>query len=108
MGISFAGTLIKDDLIIKYSKKIVSQLGLHGNIGFQFRKDSNGTPKIIESNPRVQGTIVFNTAGGFNMVYNAVKIALGEKIGNYNIKWGMKMIRYWDEIYYYDGHRVTI
>ena len=108
MGISFAGTLVKDERIIEFSKKIVTQLGLHGNIGLQFKNDSDGVPKILESNPRVQGTIVFNTAGGFNMVYNAVKMALGEEIVKQPLKWGMKMVRFWDEIYYYNGERIGL
>lgn len=108
MGISFAGTLVKDEKIIDISEKIVTRLGLHGNIGLQFKNDSNGVPKILESNPRVQGTIVFNTAGGFNMVYNAIKMALHEEIVQQPVKWGMKMVRFWDEIYYYHGERISI
>ena len=99
MGISFVGTVIKDKEIIDYSTKIVEKLKLNGNIGLQFKRDINGIPKIIESNPRVQGTIVLCTASGFNMVYNSVKLALGEEIDECKVKWGTKMIRYWDEIY---------
>jgi carbamoyl-phosphate synthase large subunit len=108
MGISFAGTLVRDEEIIRYSKSIVESLQLHGNIGLQFRKDAAGIPKLLESNPRVQGTIVFNTAGGFNMVYNAVKMAKGEEIVTQEIKWGMRMIRFWDEIYLYQDQVVKI
>ncbi len=108
MGISFAGTLVKHEKIIAHSRKIVTRLGLHGNIGLQFKNDANGEPKILESNPRVQGTIVFNTAGGFNMVYNAVKMALQEEIKKQPVKWNMKMVRFWDEIYYYNGERIGI
>ena len=108
MGISFSGTLKNDQKIVEYSKEIVEGLGLHGNIGFQFIKDRDGVPKIIESNPRVQGTIVFNTAAGFNMVYNAVKLAMNEEIPKHTIKWGMKMIRYWEEVYLYNGEVIRI
>jgi len=99
MGISFVGTTIEDKEIIKYSRNLVEKLKLNGNIGFQFKKDINGIPKIIESNPRVQGTIVLCTASGYNMVYNSVKVALNEKPIDYEINWGTKMIRYWDELY---------
>ena len=99
MGISFVGTTIEDKEIIDYSTKIVEKLKLNGNIGLQFKRDINGIPKIIESNPRVQGTIVLCTASGVNMVYNSVKLALGEEIDECKVKWGTKMIRYWDEIY---------
>jgi carbamoyl-phosphate synthase large subunit len=75
-------------------------LGLNGNIGLQFRRDENGLPKLIESNPRVQGTIVLCTASGYNMVYNSVKLALGESPMPFEPKWGTKMVRYWEEIFY--------
>lgn len=99
MGISFVGSTIDDKEIIKYSKQLVESLNLNGNIGLQFKRDINGIPKIIESNPRVQGTIVLCTASGYNMVYNSVKLALGEEPIDYKINWNTKMIRYWDELY---------
>lgn len=110
MGISFVGTTEDNGTIIKYSKKIVNLLGLHGNIGLQFKLDANEIPKIIESNPRVQGTIVLCTAAGVNMVYDAVKLALNEKVGERqeDVKWGIKMIRYWDEVYVKGGKYFTI
>jgi carbamoyl-phosphate synthase large subunit len=99
MGISFVGTVVEDKEIIDYSRKVVEGLKLNGNIGLQFKRDKDGIPKIIESNPRVQGTIVLCTAAGENMVYEAVKIGLGEKITIPEIKWGVKMIRFWDELF---------
>lgn len=99
MGISFVGTVIEDKEIIEYSRKIVEGLKLNGNIGLQFKRDSHGIPRIIESNPRVQGTIVLCTAAGENMVYEAIKIGIGEKTGGAKINWGLKMIRYWDELF---------
>jgi len=99
MGISFVGETIFHKEIINYSEKIIEHLGLFGNIGFQFKEDEFGKPKIIESNPRVQGTIILCTASGYNMVYNAIKIALNEKPIQYKIDWNVKMIRYWDEIF---------
>ncbi|MGB8490974.1 MAG: ATP-grasp domain-containing protein [Bacteroidales bacterium] len=99
MGISFVGTVIDDKEIAEYSRRIVEGLKLNGNIGLQFKRDLNGIPKIIESNPRVQGTIVLCTAAGENMVYEAVKIGIGEKPDKPEINWGVKMIRYWDELF---------
>ncbi|MCU0461925.1 MAG: ATP-grasp domain-containing protein [Bacteroidales bacterium] len=99
MGISFVGTVIEEREIIGYSRMIVEGLKLNGNIGLQFKRDGNGIPKVIESNPRVQGTIVLCTAAGENMVYEAVKIGVGEKPVPPEINWGLKMIRYWDELF---------
>lgn len=105
MGISFVGITENNEEIVKSSSKIVSLLGLHGNIGLQFREDAGGTPKIIESNPRVQGTIVLCTAAGVNMVYNAVKMALNEEVveRQEEVRWGVRMVRYWDEVYFENG-----
>ena len=100
MGISFVGRAVEDNKILDYSKQLVEKLGLHGNIGIQFRRDVNGVPKIIESNPRVQGTIVLCTAAGFNMVHNAVMLNTGQELPEYDIKWGTKMIRYWEESFF--------
>lgn len=109
MGISFVGKTVNDKEIINYSKKIVKTLKLNGNIGFQFKRDNKGIPKIIECNPRVQGTIVLCTAAGANLVYLAVKLALREKIKKPKIKWGTKIIRYWEETYYDKrGHAFTL
>jgi len=99
MGISFVGRTIEDRQIIDYSRHLVETLKLHANIGLQFKRDSDGVPKIIESNPRVQGTIVLCTASGYNMVYNSIKVALGECIQDSAVKWDTKMIRYWEELF---------
>lgn len=109
MGISFVGTTVKNQKIIKYSTKIVEGLKLNGNIGLQFKNDQNGIPKIIESNPRVQGTMILATAANANLVYGAVQLALKEKIKPFKIAWGTKMIRYWKEVYYDEtGHAFTL
>ncbi|MGB9596889.1 MAG: ATP-grasp domain-containing protein, partial [Candidatus Poribacteria bacterium] len=109
MGISFVGITKNNKEIIKASQQIVKTLMLNGNIGLQFKEDENGIPKIIESNPRVQGTIVLCTASGANMVYLAVKLALRENIVIPEVKWNTKMIRYWNEIYYDEnGYAFTL
>ncbi len=100
MGVSFVGITVKNDTIIEASKKIVATLNLNGNIGLQFKEDENKVPKLIESNPRLQGTIVLCAAAGVNLVYLAVKLALREKIISPKVKWDVKMIRYWNEVYY--------
>jgi len=100
MGISFVGKVVYDKEIIDYSLLLLKEIGLHGNIGFQFKRDINNIPKLIESNPRVQGTMILCTAAGVNMVYLGVKIALGEKFEIPKVKWGTRMIRYWKEFFY--------
>ena len=99
-GISSVGSVIKNDEIIEYCNNIVENLKLHGNIGIQVKADENGQYKILEINPRVQGTIVLCTASGVNLPYLGIKLAMGESIPtDFDIRWGIKMFRFYDEVY---------
>jgi carbamoyl-phosphate synthase large subunit len=100
-GISVVGITENHQEIIDYCRRMMDKFRLHGNIGFQFRLDENGVPKILECNPRLQGGVILCTMAGVNMVYNGVKLALGEEITDTQsvVRWGTKMIRYWDETY---------
>ena len=94
-GITFNGSLEKNKLIIEYSKKLSHILNLKGCFGFQFIVDDKGIPKILESNPRVQGTMVMSTMAGANLIYSGVKMFLNESIPDFNIDWDSKFFRYW-------------
>lgn len=94
-GITFEGTCKKNDQIIEYSKKLSKEIGLKYAFGFQFKLDENNTPKLLESNPRIQGTMVLSTLAGANVIYGAIKYALGEKVPEFDISWGTRIIRYW-------------
>lgn len=97
-GITFEGTTVFQPDIIEYSKRITEALRLQYCFGFQFKNDQNGVTKIIECNPRVQGTMVLSTMAGANLIYSAVKLVLKEEIPSFDVKWGTKLIRYWGGI----------
>ncbi|HET7579658.1 MAG TPA: ATP-grasp domain-containing protein [Bacillales bacterium] len=101
-GISVRSLIVKEDDVVAYASKIVKELGLHGNIGVQVRRDQNHEPKILEVNPRIQGTIVHCTAAGVNLPYLAVKLAKNIAIDpkEYVVQWGTRMTRYWEEVYF--------
>jgi len=94
-GITFGGTVEKNEEIIKYSRSLGKRLGLEYAYGFQFKLDENNVPKVIECNPRIQGTMVLSTLAGANIMYGAVKHALVEKLPKFKIKWGTRLLRYW-------------
>lgn len=94
-GITFGGTVEKNEEIIKYSRGLGKRLGLEYAYGFQFKLDENNVPRVIECNPRIQGTMILSTLAGANITYGAVKHALGEKVPKFKIKWGMRLLRYW-------------
>lgn len=97
-GITFIGTVEKNEEIISYSRKLSEKIGLEYAHGYQFKLDDQGTPKIIECNPRIQGTMVLSTFAGANIIYGALKMALDEKLPKFNVKWGTRLFRDWGAI----------
>jgi carbamoyl-phosphate synthase large subunit len=107
LGITFGGTTEHNEEIIEYSKRISEEINLEYCFGFQFKLDENDVPKILESNPRVQGTMVLATFAGANVIYGAVKSILGEEVPRFNIKWGTKMLRYWGGLHILNNKLVS-
>lgn len=97
-GITFDGTIEKNKDLIEYSEELTTELGLEYAFGFQFKQDKDNVPKLLESNPRIQGTMVLATFAGANIIYGAVKYALGEMVPEFNIAWGTRIMRYWGGI----------
>ncbi|MCS6933906.1 MAG: ATP-grasp domain-containing protein [Chitinophagales bacterium] len=101
-GISTGGEFVLQREIIRYCHQIIEAIGLHGNIGIQVKRANDGRFKILEINPRVQGTIVTNLAAGANLPLLAVQQELGKPVRpeKLKIRWGLKFVRVWKEIYY--------
>ena len=107
-GISFAGTVVQDEQIIAYSRSIVERLRLWGPIGLQVRRDAAGMAKLIEINPRLQGTTALSVAAGVNLPWLSVLLALGEPISIGPIRWGTRVIRYWGDTFWSaDGRLIS-
>jgi carbamoyl-phosphate synthase large subunit len=77
-GISFRTTLEDRKDVAKYTLEAANDVGLKYAFGFQFKLDAEGVPKVLECNPRVQGTMVASMFSGVNVIWMAVKEALGE------------------------------
>ncbi len=99
-GISVSGKFIENKEIIDYCGKIISTMDLNGPIGIQVKQNSEGEYRILEINPRIQGTSVASLGCGINLPVLAVKIALGEKVLIPKIKWNTSFIRYYNEVYF--------
>lgn len=98
-GITFEGTVENKPELIVEAQKITRALGLEYNINLQFKYDSDGNPRLIEINPRVAGTIILCVGAGVNMPYLGVKYAMGEPVPDVDVKWGTRMVRYWEEVF---------
>ncbi len=81
-------------------KTIVEKLNLSGNIGFDFKEDSNGIPKILEINPRFTCGIVACFAAGINFPYLGIMSYLGHDVEIPPIKYGVKMVRRLEELFF--------
>jgi len=105
-GISFDTEIELNSDIIKYSVRLSESLNLKYCFGFQFKMDQANVPKILESNPRIQGTMVASTYAGFNMIYYSVKEALGHsiEISDIEICDNTHIKRYWGAIATKDEH----
>lgn len=101
-GISVAGRIENNEEIINYSTKIVECCGLHGIIGVQVKRAVDGTFKILEINPRVQGTTVALLGAGVNLPLLAVHMEAGETITpeKLQVKWGVEFTRHWTEVFH--------
>lgn len=101
-GITTKSLIAKEQDIVDYAAAVVERMQLNGNIGVQVRRDRQRQPKIVEINPRIQGTIVHCTAAGINLPALAAKQALGipPSQDELEIRWGTRMTRYWEEVFY--------
>lgn len=97
-GITFSASLANHAGIIQACTSLAEHLDLRHCFGFQFKVDSHGTPKLLESNPRIQGTMVASTLAGANIIYSSVKAALGESLPRFNVCWDTTLERYWGAI----------
>lgn len=62
------------DLCIRFAES----LGLEGNIGFDLKCDAQGSPMIIDVNPRITATIALGRYGGLNLPLLWLETLLGE------------------------------
>jgi carbamoyl-phosphate synthase large subunit len=79
-GITFDSMLEYREDLVRYTLAAAKSIGLQYAFGFQFKLDPEGIPKVLECNPRVQGTMVASTFSGVNVIWLAIKTLLGEPL----------------------------
>lgn len=101
-GITVKGCFFRNEEIISYCRNIIRELKLHGNTGIQVKQDRNGDYRILEINPRVQGTIAAALGAGVNLPVLSVKQEMGWPLmpEELQLNWNTKFSRYWKEVFY--------
>jgi carbamoyl-phosphate synthase large subunit len=77
-GITFDAEILVGSPLEDVSRRLAEHLDLRFAFGFQWKEAADGSPRILECNPRVQGTMVASTLAGVNLVWFAIREALGE------------------------------
>ena len=109
MSIAQESIVAKIDSAFDISTRIVEGLELDGNIGFDFMKNSDGVPVLMDINPRVTATVSVIAAAGVNLPYLRIKQLLGEELPKCDVDYGTRMKRRYGEIYTNSrGERVYI
>lgn len=76
----------------------VEALELDGNIGFDLRERRDGTPMIMECNPRITAGVPYYALAGVNLPYLCIKKLMGEKLPNSKLEYGKIIKRRWLEM----------
>lgn len=76
-GISFDNIIEFRDDMVDFTLQMGEYLGLQYAFGFQYKLDEEGVPKVLESNPRVQGTMVASLFSGVNVIWLSVREIMG-------------------------------
>ena len=79
--------------------QVTEKLKLTGNIGFDVKERADGTPVIMECNPRATAGVSEFAASGVNLLYLNIKRCLGEEIPELTPKYGVIMKRRYMEMY---------
>ena len=80
--------------------QVAEKLKLTGNIGFDVKERADGTPVIMECNPRATAGVSEFTASGVNLLYLNIKRCLGEPLPEVTPKYGVVMKRRYQEMYW--------
>ena len=97
-SIMLEGEIVNDPAVIDLCDQVTKLLGLDGNIGFDLRERADGTPVIMECNPRITAGVPFFNLAGVNLPYLCVKKLIGEKLPKTELEYGKIIRRRWLEM----------
>ncbi len=76
-GVAVVSRTLHDPELEHAAGRCARAAGIHGAANVQFRRDEQGTPRLLEINPRFPGTLAVTIASGVNLPALALADALG-------------------------------
>lgn len=93
MGAYTHGRMLEVPAAYDITERIVMETGLDGNACFDFILKPDGTPVLLECNPRISSGLAFPCAAGADFIYQRCKMLLGEEyVTDYHIDYDLKMV----------------
>jgi len=93
-GVAVAGRTVHDQPCIEQAVAVSRAIGLRGVANVQLRRREDGTPALLEVNPRLPGSLVLSAAAGANLAALALAEALGESVPAFIPFREVAMVRY--------------
>uniref|UniRef100_UPI00405622CE ATP-grasp domain-containing protein n=1 Tax=Agathobacter sp. TaxID=2021311 RepID=UPI00405622CE len=97
MSIAQKSIVSKIDSAYEICKQVVKIFNYSGNIGFDFMKDVDGMPVLMDINPRITATVSVIAAAGINLPYLRLKQLLGESLPKCTLDYGTSLVRRYGE-----------
>ena len=79
-GISIKGRTVQNKAVLDATKTMLDALQCRGPVCIQWKEDREGTPRLIEINPRLSGGLLISVHAGVNPISNILKEHKGEKL----------------------------
>lgn len=75
-GVAMVSEVVDEPSVLPLCVKVVRAAMLDGNVGFDLKLSADGTPYIIDVNPRLTATVSLCRAAGLNLPYLGLRKAL--------------------------------
>ncbi len=99
-SIMLDGMVVDNQDVKNICSLVTEKLNLDGNIGFDVKERADGTPVIMECNPRITAGIPVFAIAGVNLPYLNIKRLLGESLPDVVENTGLIVKRRWKEMYH--------
>jgi len=101
-GSVMSGEIIKNEAAYDIAEQITRRTCLDGNACFDFMVRPDGTPVLLECNPRINATIAFVEKAGGDFVYQRCRQLMGESLEgvSFDIDYGLRMVNYYDPCFF--------